>query len=119
VLLASPLPVMVAIVQVLQRAGEFALAKPARETLYTRVDRPSRYKGKAVIDTAVFRGTDLAFVWIHKGLAVFGTQAVFAAGVLAAAGMTMSAWSIVRAQRGLPGAASNLPTDIRSLRGEA
>lgn len=119
VLMASPLPVMVAIVQVLQRAGEFALAKPARETLYTRVDRPSRYKGKAVIDTAVFRGTDLAFVWIHKGVALFGTQAVFAAGVLAAAGMTASAWSIVRAQRGLPGAASNPPSNIRSLRGEA
>lgn len=100
-LLASPLPVMVAIVQVLQRSSEFALAKPARETVYTRMDRPSRYKGKAVIDTAVFRGTDLAFAWVHKGVAVFGTQAVFGAGLLAAAGMTAGAWSIVRAQRRL------------------
>ena len=40
----SPLPILVAIVQVVTRAGEFSLAKPARETLYTRVDRESRYK---------------------------------------------------------------------------
>ncbi|ATE70861.1 NTP/NDP exchange transporter [Lysobacter capsici] len=116
VLLASPVPVMVAIVQVLQRGSEFALAKPARETLYTRMDRPSRYKGKAVIDTAVFRGTDLAFAWVHKGVALLGTQAVFAAGLLAALGMTAGAWSIVRAQRRLPGAhrSSELPSSDRS-----
>ncbi|MGO1071830.1 NTP/NDP exchange transporter [Lysobacter sp. CA199] len=120
-LMASPVPVMVAIVQVLQRSSEFALAKPARETLYTRMDRPSRYKGKAVIDTAIFRGTDLAFVWIHKGVALFGTQAVFAAGVLTAAGMTAGAWSIVRAQRGLPGAHSSSDTisDRQPARGES
>ncbi|ALN84493.1 major Facilitator Superfamily protein [Lysobacter capsici] len=116
VLLASPVPVMVAIVQVLQRGSEFALAKPARETLYTRMDRPSRYKGKAVIDTAVFRGTDLAFAWVHKGVALLGTQAVFAAGLLAALGMTAGAWSIVRAQRRLPSAhrSSELPSSDRS-----
>lgn len=116
VLLASPVPVMVAIVQVLQRGSEFALAKPARETLYTRMDRPSRYKGKAVIDTAVFRGTDLAFAWVHKGVALLGTQAVFAAGLLAALGMTAGAWSIVRAQRRLPSAhrSSELPSPDRS-----
>lgn len=109
-LMASPLPMMVAVVQVAQRASEFALSKPARETLYTRMDRPSRYKGKAVIDTAVFRGTDLAFVWVHKAVALLGTQAVFAAGALAAAGMTAGAWSIVRAQRALPGAAEPPPS---------
>lgn len=36
VLAASPLPMMIAIVQVMTRSSEFALAKPARETLYTR-----------------------------------------------------------------------------------
>ncbi|MGH8082591.1 MAG: NTP/NDP exchange transporter [Lysobacter sp.] len=120
-LMASPVPVMVAIVQVLQRGSEFALAKPARETIYTRVDRPSRYKGKAVIDTAIFRGTDLAFVWIHKAVALIGTQAVFATGLLAAAGMTAGAWSIVRAQRGLAGAhdTPSTPDHPTPLRGES
>ena len=98
----SPLPLLVAVIQVVTRAGEFSLAKPARETLYTRVDRESRYKAKAVIDTVVYRGGDLAFVWVHKVLAAFGSQMVFLAGVGVAAGMTFGAWRVIRAQRKLP-----------------
>ena len=98
----SPLPILVAIVQVVTRAGEFSLAKPARETLYTRVDRESRYKAKAVIDTVVYRGGDLTFVWVHKALAAFGSQIVFLAGIGVAAGMTFGAWRVIRAQRKLP-----------------
>jgi AAA family ATP:ADP antiporter len=102
VLSASPLPLLVAIVQIATRAGEFALSKPARETIYTRVDRESRYKAKAAIETAVYRGGDVSFAWIHKGLAVFGSQVVFGAGVLVAAGMTYGAWRLIREQAKLP-----------------
>ncbi|CAG4970465.1 MAG: MFS transporter [Lysobacter sp.] len=102
-LAASPLPLLVAVVQVATRAGEFSLAKPGRETLYTRVDRESRYKAKAVIDTVVYRGGDLTFVWVHKLLSIFGTTAVFATGVLVALGFLGGAWGVVRAQRRLPG----------------
>ncbi len=101
-LAASPLPLMVAIMQVVTRAGEFSLAKPGRETLYTRVDRESRYKAKAVIDTVIYRGGDLTFVWLHKLVAVLGSSAVFATGVFVALGMTAGAWQVVRAQRKLP-----------------
>ncbi|MGY0558813.1 MULTISPECIES: NTP/NDP exchange transporter [unclassified Lysobacter] len=101
-LAASPLPVLIAIVQVMTRAGEFSLAKPARETLYTRVDRESRYKAKAVIDTAIYRGADVTFVWLHKVVAVFGSGVVFATGIVVALGMTAGAWQVVRAQRDLP-----------------
>lgn len=101
-LAASPLPLMVAIVQVVTRAGEFSLAKPARETLYTRVDRESRYKAKAVIDTVVYRGGDLTFVWLHKAIAVMGSSMVFFTGIFVALGMTLGAWGVVRAQRDLP-----------------
>ncbi|AWV08265.1 membrane protein [Lysobacter maris] len=98
----SPLPLLVAVTQVATRAGEFSLGKPGRETLYTRVDRESRYKAKAVIDTVVYRGADLTFVWVHKALAVFGSRVVFVAGIGVAAGLAMAAWRVVRAQRGLP-----------------
>lgn len=101
-LAASPLPLMVAIMQVVTRAGEFSLAKPARETLYTRVDRESRYKAKAVIDTVVYRGGDLTFVWLHKAIAVMGSSMVFFTGIFVALGMTLGAWGVVRAQRNLP-----------------
>jgi AAA family ATP:ADP antiporter len=46
-LAASPLPMLVAVVQVCTRAGDFSLGKPARETIYTRVEREWRYKAKA------------------------------------------------------------------------
>ncbi|RDZ29468.1 NTP/NDP exchange transporter [Lysobacter silvisoli] len=98
----SPLPLLVAIVQVATRAGEFSLAKPGRETLYTRVDRESRYKAKAVVDTVVYRGSDLTFVWLHKALTLLGTRMVFVVGIGVALGMTFGAWRVVRAQRTLP-----------------
>ncbi len=102
-LTASPLPMLIWIVQVMTRAGEFSLAKPARETLYTRVDREARYKAKAVIDTVIYRGGDLSFVWLHKLLSGFGSSMVFLAGVGVATGMTFGAWRVIQAQRRLAG----------------
>ena len=99
---ASPLPVLVAVVQIATRAGEFSLGKPARETIYTRVDRQSRYKAKAAIDTVVYRGGDLSFSWVHKGLSVFGSHAVFGGGVLVASAMCLSVWRVIREQDRLP-----------------
>jgi len=99
VLAASPLPLFVAMVQVATRAGEFSLAKPARETVYTRVDRESRYKAKAVIDTVIYRGGDLTFVWMHKGLAMLGSSAVFISGAVLAAGLGAAALWLIRLQR--------------------
>ncbi len=99
---ASPLPLLVAVVQVVTRASEFSLSKPARETLYTRVDRESRYKAKAVIDTAIYRGGDFTFVWVHKLLSTLGSQVVFLAGIGIAAGLAFGAWRVVRAERSLP-----------------
>ncbi|HET6603649.1 MAG TPA: MFS transporter [Xanthomonadaceae bacterium] len=99
-LTASPLPLLVAGVQVVTRAGNFSLVQPARESVFTRVDRESRYKAKAFIDTAVYRGGDLSFVWLHKLLAGFGSAAVFGAGVLVALAMSFSAWRVVQLQRG-------------------
>lgn len=102
-LAASPFPLMVAVVQVCTRAGEFSLGKPARETIYTRVPREWRYKAKAVIDTVVYRGGDLTFAWVHKGLSAFGSHMVFLGGVGVALAMTYGAWRVVREQRNLPG----------------
>lgn len=108
-LTASPLPILVAIVQVVTRAGEFSLAKPARETIYTRVGREWRYKAGAAIDTVVYRGADLTFVWLHKVLSLFGSSVVFGAGILVALGMTVGAWRVIRAQARLPSPAATPP----------
>ena len=102
VLAASPLPMMVAVVQVLTRASEFSLFKPARETIYTRVDRQWRYKAGAAIDTVVYRGADLSFTWGHKALSLFGSHVVFAGGMLVAACMTLAAFGVLREEKKLP-----------------
>lgn len=102
ILAASPLPMMVAVVQVVTRASEFSLAKPARETIYTRVGREWRYKAGAAIDTVVYRGADLTFAWVHKLLSAFGSNVVFAAGLLAAISMTLGAWGLLREAARLP-----------------
>ncbi|MGX5671677.1 NTP/NDP exchange transporter [Thermomonas fusca] len=103
-LAASPLPLLVAVVQVMTRSGEFALGKPARETIYTRVAREWRYKAGAAIDTVIYRGGDLTFVWTHKLLAGFGSTAVFGVGLLVACGFTFSAWRVSAEAKKLPDA---------------
>lgn len=102
-LAASPLPLLVATVQVMTRASEFSLSKPARETIYTRVGREWRYKAGAAIDTVVYRGGDLTFVWMHKWLSMFGSRAVFVAGAVVAAIFAASTWQVVREAKKLPG----------------
>jgi len=101
-LAAAPLPILVAVVQIVTRAGEFSLNKPARETIYTRVDRETRYKAKAFIDTAIYRGGDLTFVWLHKFISAFGSVAVFGVGILVALGLTFGAWKVGKQQESLP-----------------
>ena len=116
-LAASPLPMMVAIVQVVTRASEFSLTKPARETIYTRVDREWRYKAGAAIDTVIYRGGDLSFVWLHKFVSAFGSSAVFGVGLLAASAFTFSGWKLLREERKLPSerdAASGQPGSSRA-----
>ena len=103
VLAASPLPLMVAMVQVMTRASEFSLAKPARETIYTRVDRQWRYKAGAAIDTVVYRGADLTFAWVHKGLSLFGSNIVFIGGLVVAGAMTIAALGLLQEEKKLPG----------------
>lgn len=58
------------VVQVLYRAGRYGLARPAREVLFTVVSREEKYKSKAFIDAAVYRGGDLVSGWIYAGLAL-------------------------------------------------
>ena len=58
--LLAVLPTLVVIVgfQVLRRAGNFALTRPAREILFTVVPREDRSKANAFIDPTVYRPGD-------------------------------------------------------------
>ncbi len=70
---AAPLAWLVAALQVLRRAGNYGVTRPAREMLFTAVDREARFKAKQVIDVVVYRGGDVFWAWSFTGLtAVLG-----------------------------------------------
>ncbi|MBU1191630.1 MAG: MFS transporter [Gammaproteobacteria bacterium] len=69
---AFPGLVVLVTVQVLRRAGHYAVSRPAREMLFTVVGREERYKAKSVIDTLVYRGGDAASAWLYTGLSALG-----------------------------------------------
>ncbi len=60
-----PAAITVFVVQVVRRAGNYAITRPAREMLFTLVDNESRYKSKPVIDTVVYRGGDVVTAWFY------------------------------------------------------
>ena len=54
----SPTLAVLAVVVVLGRSVEYGICNPAREVLFTAVNREERYKAKSFIDTVVRRGGD-------------------------------------------------------------
>jgi len=63
-LAASPVLVVVIAFQALQRTANFAISNPAREVLFTVVERDEKYKAKNVIDIVAVRGADAAGGWL-------------------------------------------------------
>ena len=61
--------------QVLRRAGNFALAVPTREVLYTVLPRRDKYKAKNFNDLFVYRAGDQIGVWSFAGMGALGLGA--------------------------------------------
>lgn len=80
-----PLVWMVVALQIFRRAGNYGITRPAREMLFTIVDRETRFKAKQVIDVVVYRGGDVFWGWSFTaltallGLGVAGVALVGAA----------------------------------------
>jgi AAA family ATP:ADP antiporter len=68
-------------VQIVTRGLSFSFVKPARESLFTLVDRESRYKAKNFIDTVVYRGADVLTSWSFAALTGIGLGLPALAGV--------------------------------------
>lgn len=64
VYLASPTLSILIALMVARRAGEYAIARPAREMLFTVLPRAVKYKAKNFLDTTVFRGADATSGWL-------------------------------------------------------
>ena len=93
VLAISPLLGVVMVLQIIRRAGNYAVTRPAREMLFTLVNQETRFKAKPVIDIVVYRGGDMLMAWLFTGLTQglgLGLAAVAAVG----AGIA-SLWALV------------------------
>ncbi len=68
-----PMVWMVIGLQIFRRAGNYGITRPAREMLFTVVDREARFKAKQVVDVVVYRGGDVFWGWAFTALtAIFG-----------------------------------------------
>jgi ATP:ADP antiporter, AAA family len=57
---------------IMQRGGAYGLVLPARESLFARVDRETRFKAKNFLDTAIWRFGDLTIVIFVSTLVSLG-----------------------------------------------
>ncbi len=89
----SPMLWVVVGLQIVRRAGEYSITKPAREMLFTIVDRESRFKAKSVIDVVVYRAGDIFWAWAFTGLTQLLGMSL-AAIALIGAGIA-SIWSLL------------------------
>ena len=92
--LAPTLAVFV-VFQVLRRSGEYAVARPTREVLYTVLAREDKYKAKHFIDTFVYRSGDQLGAWSMAAMAALGlglAGTAFVAVPLAGIWLVISLW---------------------------
>src|SRR5262245_49817917 len=91
------------IFQVLRRASDYALIRPAREVLFTVVSREEKYKAKNFIDTIGFRGSDAINAWLTAALNAAGmglSQLALIAVPVSAVGAGLG-WYLGRSQEKL------------------
>lgn len=98
--------------QVIRRASNFAVNRPAREVLFTVVSSEDRYKTKGFIDTVVYRVGDQLGAWAYAplaalGLGIPGISAV--AVVLALASVANALWLGRRWRQARPAFATVVP----------
>jgi AAA family ATP:ADP antiporter len=85
-LAAAPVVSVVVGLQIIRRAGNYAITRPGREMLFTAVDRETRFKAKPVIDIVIYRGGDMLNAWAFTALTTglglsLGAVAMVGAGI--------------------------------------
>ncbi len=87
----APLFAVFVVVMVIRRAGEYALVRPGREMLFTRISPEAKYKAKNFIDTTVYRGSDAVSSWIKAGVDLLGQHPAVVAILGAAVALVWAA----------------------------
>ncbi|MEO0631523.1 MAG: hypothetical protein AAFY46_12485, partial [Planctomycetota bacterium] len=115
-----------AVFQALHRAGRYAVARPARETLFSVLSRDEKYKAKTVVDLCLYRGGDVAGARLDASLTsaaavTLGTM-TFAVAPLAAVwivlGLALAAGQTRRHRRAAQEHAHPVPSDRPTNEGD-
>jgi AAA family ATP:ADP antiporter len=95
-----PTLAVLVVFQVIRRAAEYAITRPAREILFTVLNREEKYKSKNFIDTVVFRGGDAVSGWLFDGLRMLGLgfAGIAFVGVPIAIVWAGTGWLLARSQ---------------------
>ena len=126
ILAMAPILSVLLAVDIARRAGEYGITRPAREMLFTRVDRETRFKTKPVIDVVVYRGGDAwwgnIFAYLNDvvglGFAAFSLVGAAFAGVWVASAIYLGR-AFQRKERSLDAAESQAaaaPTTVAEQR---
>lgn len=91
----APTLITVVSIQVLRKAGNYAVMKPSREMLYVVLSKEEKYKAKNFIDTSVYRGADALSAWLYGGLGALGLG-ISQIAVIAAPLAALWAWVAFR-----------------------
>jgi ATP:ADP antiporter, AAA family len=102
---------LLAAFQVMRRATNYAVSRPAREVLFTVLSREDKYKAKSLVDTFIYRAGDQIGAWSYPLLTWLGlgfTGISLVATPLAAGWCALSLWlgrrQIALAERSNPDA---------------
>ena len=114
-----PVLIVLILVQVLRRAGNYAIARPGREMLFSVLGREQKYKSKNFIDTVVYRGGDAVSAWIHAGLTSIGMVTSGIAAIGAALGVLwlLVGWKLGQTREKLERFATDPATHAVKARG--
>lgn len=94
--------VVLAVLMAVYSAAKYAIARPARETLFTVVPRDEKYKAKSFIDTFVYRSGDVVGAGADAGLAgLVGVFPTVFTSVFAGLALTIAPFAVVWAGLGL------------------
>ena len=90
--------VVLAVVIVLRRSGEYAFVRPGREMLWSPMTKETKYKAKNFVDVPVYRGADAAVAQLQRAIegAGFGAQTVALFGAVGAILWTVNGWWLGR-----------------------
>ena len=111
----APVLGVIITVQVIRRAGNYAITRPMREMLYVVLSKEEKYKAKNFIDTAIYRGGDMASAWLYSGLSIglglsLSTIALLAVPICGI--WTLIAFKLGKSQESIISVPNNLQSEV-------